>query len=226
MFCARRVPLIRASELKGLEKHPRHMLDVARFEEELRNNVEITRKLNIISEKEKRNKHAIIECQRAVEVAEWYLSLVHEREAQINNSNAKVEDLNYKSQLELFKIGHSKQLEQQKKNLKLEKEGPPKFRAGKTALLDMREKYLGQIVSRICGRISQPQAHNTPKATSSRIDISDLVDWGVPGLSDPAFEVDFVALDFAIQRTTPEPSTKAGGKLVMKKIRKDDETSL
>jgi hypothetical protein len=228
MFCDLRKLTIRANGLKGLEKHPWHMLDVAGFEEDLRNNVEITRKLKIITEKEKRSMHAIIEFQKGVKVAESVLSLFHQREAENKNLKSKGENLGL---FESYKISYYRELEQQKKNLELEEAGLPKFRAGKTALLGKREEHLEQMVARIRERMRQHQAHNTLKVgpsapvPSSKIDLSDLTAWGFPVMSNPAFEVDFVALDFAIQRTTPEPSTKAGGKLVMKKVMKGDETS-
>jgi hypothetical protein len=127
-----------------------------------------------------------------------------------------------------LKIHFTWKLQQLRKNLEIELEGPPKFRAGTTTLLDHREQHIEEVVTRIRLRASKPQPNTSVKVASpisAMIDLSDLVPWGVSDLSDPAFEVDFVALDFTIQRTTPEPATNSVGKLVMKKMRKDDETS-
>jgi len=210
---------------------------VTQFEEELRKEVRVARKLKIIARKEAINKAAIKKLEREVADIKKYRADVQADvqkldQKTVRSTNPTEDDVKKLKWLEEAKNFYRQQLELRTKNLEREQQEPAKFREGKTALLDARQQDLENMVSRVSRRTgnAQPTYPADTKVVLSgpptKIDISGMSAWGVTGVSEPAFDIDFVALEFAIDRTTPEPSSKSGGKLVMKPARKDDETSL
>jgi hypothetical protein len=182
------------------------------FERDLRASIEVVRKLKIITDGASRSQAITKYYESQSETRRENLVKVQERLTQPDLTEAEKK---------VF-VEYNQHLEKINEVIRKEKGNQLQFAAGIETLLKRKEANLQLMIDGLRQRQLQDQ-NETPTGT---IDISELQNWGIESLSDLAFRVDFVALEFRIKSNTVRPSTKTGDKLKMKSTSKDDETPL